>query len=120
MPYPMAKTTTIKHTFCPSFFRFDVRRTLWRSCAASHTSQRVQTWTGTTPTTRESCPAQLPRVLSWAPTGRASLATSIARAFPQTFPVLLACTGTNWKVGPSQPKIRGFRVSKGGGRICER
>ena len=69
-------------------------------------------WRGTPPTTAESCPAPLPHFLKWASTGaRSTRATSIARAFPQTFPVLLACTGTKLEVDPSLPQTRG----RGGG-----
>ena len=46
----------------------------------------------------------------------ACLATSAARAFLRTFPVLLACTGANWVCGwdPVSRRLEGFRVPKGG------
>ena len=47
-----------------------VLRTLWLSCPASHTYFHVYVrGEGTTPTTAESCPAQLPHFSSWASTG---------------------------------------------------
>ena len=72
-----------------------VLRTLQLSCAASHTSQGIQAWRGTTATTAGNCPAQLPHLFPWAPTGgRAGLTTSDARVFfSQTFLVPIACTG---------------------------
>ena len=45
--------------------------------------------------------------------GRAGLATSIARAFPQTFAVLLACTTANWEWVPVSRRLGGFRVPIG-------
>ena len=47
------------------FFQMDKRRS-----HASHTSERMRAWRGTTLTTAESCLAQLPHFLSWASTWR--------------------------------------------------
>ena len=55
-------------------------------------------------------PAQLPEFLSWASTG-GGLAKSSARASPQTFPMLLACTRANWNgshlAEDSGPRLEG-------------
>ena len=65
---------------------------------------------GTTPTTAESRPAQLPHFSSWASTGaRADLATSNVKAFHQTSARLLAC------IGSQTAEDSGFRVPEGGG-----
>ena len=52
------------------------------SCAAPHTSLSVRAWRETTPTTAESCPAQVPHFFSWASEGgRAGLVTGFFNSF---------------------------------------
>ena len=96
--------TLLFNALIPSvhFSHFYVLRTLNPSCAASHVSQRVRLWRGTTPTTAGSCPA-LQR--------EDALARPSALRGVFTRPSLcsMPAQALLGKVGPNLPKIGGHR-----------
>ena len=67
------------------------------------------------------CPAQLPHASTG---GRAALPKSIARSFLWTFPVLLACTGAQWRSVPVSRRLgrssaeESLHHSRGVGTCC--